>query len=234
MSGTQGSPPQPTTNKTYGAHKVSEYTHDQGGKSYRVDESEGVPARQSTQANKQLEQMAERLEAQSKIDHQKKHKLGKDSEEFKAEYKTTRDAIGDLTPYNFRKQLAEIKSLTPEEYETILLSLHEAKMNAKLYAVTFAGLAFGFTYWQRAFVPRSFFFLSITLGMLSGVTYGLIRTGWHLVENVDALGKDYEISRMMKQDIFDSRPDLDSGMRAQYYIHQSNQRYEWEKQQNKQ
>jgi len=47
--------------------------------------------------------MAEELEAQSQIDHKKKHKLGKDSEEFKAEYKTTRDAIGDLSPFNFHR-----------------------------------------------------------------------------------------------------------------------------------
>ena len=88
--------------------------------------------------------------------------------------------------------------MTPEEYETILLTLHEAKMNAKLYAFSFATFALGFTYWQRAFVPRSFFALSLTVGTLTGATYGVIRTGWHLVENVDALGKDYEISRMMK------------------------------------
>jgi len=33
------------TDKVYGAYKVSEYTHEKGGKSYKVDESEGVPAR---------------------------------------------------------------------------------------------------------------------------------------------------------------------------------------------
>ena len=153
------------------------------------------------------------------MDHKKRHKLGKDSEEFKAEYKTTRDAIGDLSPFKFKKQLADIKSLTPEEYETILLSLHEAKLNIKLFALFFSGAALSFTYWQRAFVPRWFFLVSLGVGGLAGASYGLIRTGWHLVEHVDALGKDYEISRMMKQDIFDSRPDLDSGMRAQYYIH---------------
>ena len=47
--------------------------------------------------------MAAQLEEQSQIDHKKKHKLGKDSGEFKAEYKTTRDAIGDLSPFRFKK-----------------------------------------------------------------------------------------------------------------------------------
>lgn len=63
-------------------------------------------------------------------------------------------------------------------------------------------------------MPRWFYAISISVGALAGVSYGVIRTGWHLVEHLDALGKDYEISRMMKQDIFDSRPDIDSGMRA--------------------
>ena len=36
-------------NKQYGAYKVSEYTHgQQNKKSYEVDETGGVPARQST------------------------------------------------------------------------------------------------------------------------------------------------------------------------------------------
>ena len=109
------------SNKNYGAYKVSEYTDQPGSKGYKVDESSGVPARQEkSETNKKLEEMAEELEAQSQIDHKKKHKLGKDSEEFKAEYKTTRDAIGGLSPFNFTNQLADIKSMTPEEYETIL------------------------------------------------------------------------------------------------------------------
>ena len=101
----------------------------------------------------------------------------------------------------------------------MLLSLHEAKLNAKLYGTMFCIGTLGFTYWQRTVVPRWFFLVAFTVGAFAGTTYGLVRTGWHIVENLDALGKDYEISRMMKQDIFDSRPDIDSGMRAQYYIH---------------
>jgi hypothetical protein len=58
------------------------------------------------------------------------------------------------------------------------------------------------------------------MGLFAGVTYGSIKTGWYFVEKLDALGKDYELSRMIKQDIFDTRPDLDSGLRAQYYMYQ--------------
>ena len=49
---------------------------------------------------------------------------------------------------------------------------------------------------------------------MMGASYGLIKSGWFVVEQIDALGKNYEISRIVKQDIFDSRPDLDSAMRA--------------------
>ena len=126
--------------------------------------------------------MAEELEASSQIDHKKKHKLGKDNQEFKAEYKTSRDAIGGLSPFRFKEQLSAIKSLTPEEYETILHSLHEAKLNIKLYSFLFTGMTFGFTYWQRAYLPRWFYLVSLTVGGLTGASYGLIRTGWHIVE----------------------------------------------------
>jgi len=80
----------------------------------------------------------------------------------------------------------------------VLLSLNEAKLNVKLYGSMFTLGALGFTYWQRTYVPRWFYAISLTVGALAGVSYGVIRTGWHLVENLDALGKDYEISRMMK------------------------------------
>jgi hypothetical protein len=52
------------------------------------------------------------------------------------------------------------------------------------------------------------------MGLVTGATYGTIRTSWYFVNQLDKLGRDYEISRMIKQDIFDTRPDLDSGMRA--------------------
>ena len=161
-----------------------------------------------------MTEMAAKLEAEADIDFKKKHKLGKDKEEYKAEYKTTRDALRELSPFDFKRQLQDIKSLTPEEYETILRGLEEVKLNAKLYSCVFMSAALGFTYWQRHVLPRAFYPFAFTIGMCTGCAYGLIRTGSYIVESVDALGKDYEISRMMKQDIFDTRPDLDAGMRA--------------------
>ena len=50
--------------------------------------------------------------------------------------------------------------------------------------------------------------------------FAAVKTSWYYVEQMDKLGSDYELSRMMKQDIFDTRPDLDTGMRAQYYEYQ--------------
>ena len=211
MDRNNSNPPQ---KETYGAYKVSEYTHKSERKSYEVDESAGVPARAET-----LSEVAAKLEAEADVGFKKKHKLGKDKEEYKAEYKTTRDALRGLSPFDFNRQLQEVKSLTPEEYETILRALAEVKLNAKLYACCFAGATLGFTHWQRHVLPRSFYPFALIVGAAAGASFGLIRTGAYIAESVDALGKDYEISRMMKQDIFDSRPDLDSGMRAQYYIH---------------
>ena len=91
-----------------------------------------------------------------------------------------------------------IKSLTPEEYEVIMSCIDELKANAKLYACEFGLAATVFSYWQRRFIPRTFIFFSILVGAGTGAAFGAIRTGWYLVEKVDALGKDYEISRLMK------------------------------------
>jgi len=110
--------------------------------------------------------------------------------------------------------------LTPEEYEALLTSFEELKANAKVYSTGFALFTIGFSFWQRRFLPRPFFPFALGVGALSGAAYGSIKTGWYLVERVDALGKDYEISRIVKQDIFDTRPDLDGGIRAQYYMYQ--------------
>jgi hypothetical protein len=104
--------------------------------------------------------------------------------------------------------------LTPEEYETILSGIREVKANCKLYTIGFSALALSFTYWQRIFLPRGFYFFALSMGILVGTAYGTIRTGWFMVERLDRLGKEYELARMVKQDIFDTRPDLDSGKRA--------------------
>lgn len=110
--------------------------------------------------------------------------------------------------------------MTPEEYEAIVDSVEELKANCKVYALEFTTFSLAFTYWQRRFVPRSFFLFAAVIGSATGIGYGLIRTGWYFAEKVDQLGRDYEISRVMKQDIFDSRPDLDSSTRASYYMYQ--------------
>lgn len=160
------------------------------------------------------------MENDADLDYKKKHKLGKDQSQFKAEYKSTRDALKEFSPWQWRKQLQYVKGLTPEEYETCLRSIEELKANVKYYSFGFLGMSVGFTYWQRMYLPRGFFPFAVLIGAFAGVTYGSIKTGWYFVEKLDQLGKDYELSRMVKQDIFDTRPDLNSGMRAQYYMYQ--------------
>ena len=93
------------------------------------------------------------------------------------------------------------------------------KVNMKYYSFGFSVMALSFTYWQRVFLPRAFYPFSLFMGVFAGVAYGSIKTSFMFVEKMDALGKQYELSRMIKQDVFDTRPDLDSGMRAQYYMH---------------
>ena len=99
-------------------------------------------------------------------------------------------------------------------------SWNEAKVNMKLYAAFFTALAFGFTYWQRAHITKTFYIVPLVIGCTTGAVYGAIRTGAHFVEAMDRLGKDFESARIVKQDIFDTRPDIDAGMRAQYYMYQ--------------
>ena len=134
---------------------------------------------------------------------------------MKAEYKSTRDALKELNPFNWRSQTKEIKDkLTPEEYETVLFCIDEYRANCKIYAFMFTTTGLAFNYWQRAFLPRSFYFFTLSMGLFSGYAYASLRTAWYMVERVDALGKDYELSRIVKQDIFDTRPDMDSAQRA--------------------
>ena len=73
--------------------------------------------------------------------------MGKDSQEFKQEYKTTREAIGGLSPFRFREQLKVIKSMTPEEYETVMLAINEFKLNMKVYATIGVLTTMSFSYW---------------------------------------------------------------------------------------
>ena len=69
--------------KKYGAYKVSEYTHTDEQRGYRVDESSGVPARAETDPNDlmtQLEEMA------GSMDYQKKYTKENSQESSKQEY----------------------------------------------------------------------------------------------------------------------------------------------------
>jgi len=105
----------------------------------------------------------------------------------------------------------------------MLSCIRELKYNCKLYMVGFSVAALSFTHWQRVFLPRGFYIFAGLSGLFAGAMYGVLKTSWFFVETIDKLGKDYELSRILKQDIFDTRPDLDSGMRAQYYMHQQKQ-----------
>ena len=80
--------------------------------------------------------------------------------------------------------------------------------------------ALGFNYWQRQYVPRKFYFFSFIVSGGMGALFAWVKTGWYFVEQMDKLGQEYELSRMVKQDIFDTRPDMNTAMRAQYYQHQ--------------
>ena len=102
-------------NKGYGAYKVSEYTHTDEKRGYRVDESSGVPARSET-----IDQLQERVNQAANVDFKKKYTRGDNNQEFKKEYKTGLQALKEIMPWTYKDQLQQIKGLTPEEYETIL------------------------------------------------------------------------------------------------------------------
>ena len=93
-------------------------------------------------------------------------------------------------------------------------------MNIKLYSAGFIGLSLAFTYWQRVYLPRGFFPFAVITGVFAGTLFGTLKTGKYFIERADMLGKEYELSRIVKQDIFDTRSDIDSNTRAHYYMHQ--------------
>ena len=47
-------------------------------------------------------------------------------------------------------------------------------------------------------MPRPFYAFALGMGLAGGYLFGALRTTWYLVEQVDALGKDYELARMVK------------------------------------
>lgn len=124
--------------RVYPGYKVSQFSD----KKYQVDESNGVPARQQSMSD-----LEKRLESAADIDFKKKHSMKNDGQEYKQEYKTTGDALRELSPWNVKQQLAEIKSLTPEEYEAICDSYDELRANSKTYALYFGVASFSFAYW---------------------------------------------------------------------------------------
>ena len=188
---------------------MSEYTHSDERRGYKVDESSGVPARAQS-----IDVLAERVEQAASYDFKKKFKRGENDESFKEEYKTTWDAVMELRPWKWREQLRDIKAFTPEEYETILRCEQEMRTNVKLYSLGCSFLTLGFAFWQRRYVRRGFYAFSLALGVACGCVLAWNNTSWFIVQQLDALGKDYEISRLIKQDIFDTRPDVDAAMRA--------------------
>jgi hypothetical protein len=93
MSGEDDRPPPGDASKVYGSYKVSEYTH---GKNYKVDEPE------IEEYNRKKDQFIKQLEEDADLDYKKKHRLGKDQQNVKAEYKSTRDALKEFSPWQWR------------------------------------------------------------------------------------------------------------------------------------
>lgn len=181
---------QENPDKIYGAHKVSQYSTPKGR--YRVDESDGVPARQSTRS-----ELFDQLEKDSEIDYKKR--FSKADGGMEAEYKSARDVLGDFSPFQWRKQLNFIRdNYTPEEYETVLDWLYVMKLNCKKYSIYFSAFTLSFVYWQRMFLPRWFFLPASLFGVFMGTTYGIISSSRIIIENLDKLGKEYQLSRMVK------------------------------------
>ena len=145
---------------------------------------------------------------------------------FQKEYKSSRDALAEFSPFRWRKQWTLIKNFTPEENETLETCLHELKTNMKYYTAIFLSASMAFNFWQRRFVPRKFYLFSFGVSCFAGTVFATAKTSWYYVEMMDKLGQEYELSRMMKQDIFDTRPDMNTAMRAQYYQHQQKMRDE--------
>ena len=89
------------------------------------------------------------------MDFKKKHALrsqpkgsGQPSEDqFKKEYKSSRDALSEFNPMRWREQWTLIKNFTPEECETLENCLSELKINTKYYTSIFVFMTLGFNYW---------------------------------------------------------------------------------------
>ena len=68
-------------------------------------------------------------------------------DQFKKEYKSSKDALAEFNPFRWRHQWQLINNFTPEECETLENCLGELKTNTKYYASIFLTLSLGFNYW---------------------------------------------------------------------------------------
>ena len=133
-------------------------------------------------------------------DFRKKHKIETNESEdgFKKEYKSTRDVLAYMSPLRYRQQWQIVKNFTPEEHETLESCLFEYKTNLKYYTSIFLTGCLGFNYWQRQYVPRKFYFFSFCISCSMGALFSSVKTAWYFVEQMDRLGQEYELSRMIK------------------------------------
>ena len=92
--------------------------------------------------------------------------------------------------------------------------MNEYKVNFRVFTSIFLTVGLGFNYWQRSYVPRKFYGFTIAASLVGGSIWAGVRTSWYFVEQMDKLGQEYELSRIVKQDIFDTRPDMDTSTRA--------------------
>ena len=90
------------------------------------------------------------------MDFKRKHGLKESTantapggDNFKKEYKSSRDALGEFSPFRWRQQWTLIKNFTPEETETLERCMTEFKKNTKYYFYIFGTSTVAFSYWQR-------------------------------------------------------------------------------------
>ena len=208
----------PELQKKYGAYKVSEFTHGKDG--YKFESPSAEPEKFNDRTVSPDDQFLQNMENQD-VDYRKRYTLKERKETFKKEFRSASDVFKEFSPFRLTKQMNYIKNLTPEEYETVLMVLDDLKCNTVIYSALFLSLTSGFTYWQRMYLPRGFWFFTGFFGIFSGVFMGTIKSGYFGIEQLDKLGKEYELSRLIKQDIFDTRPDVDADIRALYYMKQN-------------
>ena len=58
------------------------------------------------------------------------------------------------------------------------------------------------------FLPRWFYGVTFVFSLSAGAMLSVIQAYREFVINLDKLGKEYELSRMIKQNLFDTHPEL--------------------------